>query len=511
MADHTDHDDIIFPPAAHQDKVNKEMFRAIELLGRKLERVESERDALARRLGQIESAASVDDATGKLYLPVVVENTPAQKTSTSWMLGTTVLSVACALGALAVVLLNPAPGALTEKQLAALDRLASPQLASAAAPAFIPLNPVQTGDDVNVAQFSESGKALIDAVTAKANETHDTLDAPAADVAETNDNNLTPAELSAIEPAAGAVDAEALTTPLKPVTDIARDTRLPQKLQTLEAEALAGKPEAQHDLATLYAAGDIAPKDYPRAIEWFTIAAQNGVPNAAYNLAVMYQQGLGVDKDAAKAVTYYAQAAKAGHAEAMYNLGLAYIDGTGTNRDIGGAVVSFKQAANAGVPQAAYNLGVIYESSLLGAPNAAKAADWYRVAAEEGHAEAKSALARLTGSTADIAGIEPAAGEEASGEGDETPASEILPAEQPAAAAKADDSDMLRQIQHALVVKGELPVEKATGYMTPQTADVIRHWQQKLGLVVDGKPSEELLDKIKAAPASRDSIIWTKP
>src|SRR5690606_15482327 len=61
---------------SHQERVNMEMFKAISLLGRKLERAEGERERLIRRLIQIESSATVDEETGKLYLPVVTGNAP---------------------------------------------------------------------------------------------------------------------------------------------------------------------------------------------------------------------------------------------------------------------------------------------------------------------------------------------------------------------------------------------------------------------------------------------------
>src|ERR1700735_2906613 len=82
-----------------QARVNAEIFTAVEILGRKLERVEAERDRLARRLALIESAATVDEKTGKLYLPVVMnEGTASVKeyATPRWIISTSLMSSAIA-------------------------------------------------------------------------------------------------------------------------------------------------------------------------------------------------------------------------------------------------------------------------------------------------------------------------------------------------------------------------------------------------------------------------------
>src|ERR1700722_12817573 len=80
-----------------QARINAEIFTAVEILGRKLERTEAERDRLARRLALIESAATVDEKTGKLYLPVLAQQdeTPAKEYATpKWMISATLMSSA---------------------------------------------------------------------------------------------------------------------------------------------------------------------------------------------------------------------------------------------------------------------------------------------------------------------------------------------------------------------------------------------------------------------------------
>lgn len=587
---------------SHQERVNMEMFKAISLLGRKLERAEGERERLIRRLIQIESAATVDEETGKLYLPVVTGNAPPpqiiERSPPSWQGLSSVLSSILAICAIGIVLFRePAPPAqqLTPRQLAALDALARTHFAELNKSAWKPI-----GEDVADSDVSDDIDIRKFTLAPEVEET------PAEDVSTTRlaESDYTPTveELAAIEPAAGTPDVVAeevketpapvvvakvaekpapapekpevqeltlqemaavpgaktapveepvrmaavqkpvpepanefapipLTpqssakeeveeqpvkpTPVRATLDgVSPDPMLPGKLSELERRAFASEPEAQHDLATLYASGKLVGQDFKRAVFWFSKAASQNVANAHYNLGVMFQQGLGVRKDVNKALGWYEKAAQLGHPEAMYNLGIAYIEGIGTARNITRGVAFFKQAANAGVAQAAYNLGVLYESNFIGPIDLARASEWYQVAANEGHQEARDAIARLKGDMGyaaydgdsaaindqglTLANVEPAAGgdeyEGGYGEGDATPLDE-----QGRAVAPAFGDMTLKNIQDALIRRGELPAGSSSGYMTPQTEDVIRLWQKKLGWDQNGKPTRELLEKIEEA------------
>ncbi len=178
---------------------------------------------------------------------------------------------------------------------------------------------------------------------------------------------------------------------------IAPDATLPAAIKQLESQAFAGVPEAQHDLAAIYTAGNSqVTQNFEKAALWFREAADNKVANASYNLGVLYHQGLGVEKDLDRALYWYREAAKLGHPEAQYNLGISYIEGIGSEYDAALAAAFFESAANQGVAEAAYNLGLIYENGLLG--KAAKTEDallWYKIAADHGNAEAKAALQQL--------------------------------------------------------------------------------------------------------------------
>lgn len=574
-------------PAPHQERVNTEMFKAIELLGRRLERSEGERERLQRRLALIESAATVDEKTGKLYLPVVVDPQTAPQIAAQaaprWTAAASLMSSAIALLALGVVLFREPDTGLTAKQIAALNALAYPQTQVAKFEDRTwktirrdePRKQERAGDTYAEEKFASAFSNVTEEEDRPWNRKRNTVKAvepaealPDDDMLALEESNAEePAEtdmasaarqLAAIEPAVGEDETDVTgifipgedkpsekavkkenkkpepkiavapkpapepvvaekKQPQAPVetaanravetaigaSTIARDPALPEKLVQLEKRAFEGVPEAQHDLATLYASGKLVAQDYKRSAYWFSQAADGGVANAHYNLGVMFQQGLGVKQDMKKAIGWYEKAAELGHPEAMYNLGIAYIEGVGTDRNIDRGVSFFKRAANAGVSQAAYNLGVLYESNFIGAIDTSKALEWYQVAANENHADAIAAIERIRGQLGTMSDqaltladmVEPAAGEEEEGYGQ---GDASLPGdEMPAVTGRVSTPDfLLQRIQAILVKQGFLP-GKPTGTLDPRTEDAIRAWQKQQGLKVDGVASRELLEKME--------------
>ncbi len=547
------------PPASQQERINQEMFRAIERLGRKLERAETERASFSQVLAQIESAAERDENTGKIYLPMLVQADRAPvATASRWQSALSVASSVIALLAVGLVLYREPAAApqLTTAQLAALDNLTQTQFARMDGPSAAAPQP-----DIDISRFTQAAQA-----PAAAADIAGAADTPVEDAVEVAEieQQLTPEELSAIEPAAGepattdekspeilADEKPAAETILatdsvndKPLAEPANDSApiplaaaaptveqkaiaagedhkaaekdavagidhdplLPKQYNALETRAFAGVSAAQHDLAALYVAGTggVA-RDYGRAVFWFTKSAEKGMANAHYNLGVMYQQGLGVPQDAAAALGWYEKAAQLGHPEAMYNLGIANIEGIGAERNIARGVAFFKQAANAGVAQAAYNLGVLYESNFVGPADLIKAAEWYQTAASEGHPEAKKALARLSGPAAepyngDMDDALAKQDETEYGQGDETtPDEEVaaVPAKKSLAPNVEQGADLVKRIQEALMERGEIPHTTVPGEMNVQTEAAIRSWQKSLGWDDDGLPSRELLEKIE--------------
>ena len=511
-----------------QERVNAEMFTAMEILGRKLERAESERDRLTRRLALIESSATLDEKTGKLYLPAVIDPALLSRQTTGsgasrWMVASSLASSAIALFALGLVVLHEPPSVLTQEQIAALESLkpaqfalvrpenkgwqhlggageeVNPVIAAAPLQPVVPALPNMT----ELAKEEQAAEApqvvVVRAIPPPPVNVGDVANVRADDVLIPGEDKV-PQKAKVKVAVVPSVEKKVLAPVAAETSDTtAPDPALPEKLAQLEKRAYEGIPEAQHDMATLYASGKLVAQNYKRAIGWFTKSADGGVANAHYNLGVIYQQGLGVKPDMTKALGYYEKAAELGHPEAMYNLGIAYIEGIGTKTNIEKGISYFKRAANAGVSQAAFNLGVLYESNFVGTIDTDKAVEWYQVAADAGHAEARGAVGRLTGVASDQAltladTVEPASGEEF-GEGDSSPVEE-------GGRALQFKGDLLSKIQHELIRLGMLS-GTADGVMTPQTEDAIRVYQQTLGVPQDGEASAALLDTMRPPPLNQ--------
>jgi TPR repeat protein len=463
---------------SHQERVYFEMFRAIEQLGRKLEKAEAERYILSRRLADIESGAARDETTGRFYLPARIEPAAGEgprfyPAAQRFALPAALASLVLALLTLGAVLLQDMPqrnalqaqggagrDALPVRLAVAPETLAGKADGVEIAPALLPSSQgganlkamMETAGEtllpaapdaeqqaaVQVAEQEERDTAAGQAETAAlpaapfltGGLASETLAADSAFAVDDVSGDATAgaalAQESAVAPkeqikeqiqeekmpeSAPSSSVQALKEPSVRQSAVLpmRDPRLPQPLLSLETQAFEGFPEAQHDLAALYADGRRVRQDYVRARAWFTRAAEAGLANAHYNLGVMSQRGLGAPADEAAARTHYERAALRGHAEALYNLGLMHAEGLGVSKNAARAASYFKRAANAGLVQAAYNLGVMYESDTLGKPDIAAAIEWYEVAAGEGNREASLALRRLTRQRAQQAGVAPQA------------------------------------------------------------------------------------------------------
>lgn len=286
-----------------------------------------------------------------------------------------------------------------------------------------------------------------------------------------------------------------------------RDLTLPDDMKQLEDKAFANIPEAQHDLAALYTAGQAGvTQNYERAVFWFQKAASQNIANAAYNLGVLYQQGLGQPQDLLRALDWYRRAAQLGHPEAQYNLGIAYIEGVGTRYNPNMAAAFFKQAAMSGIIEAAYNLGLILENGLLGEVRTDDALKWYRAAADQGSAESAEALRLLAQKsntpvenaglleggrslaefmTSTSAAIDGSANTQVADSdfNDDISLGSLVPSE---------EQMLIAQIQEQLR-KNRLYNGPQDGIVGQGTVRAIQSYQRQQGLDIDGEPTQDLL------------------
>ena len=99
----------------------------------------------------------------------------------------------------------------------------------------------------------------------------------------------------------------------------------------LHQAAMSGKssPESQQIIGQAFLLGSGVPKNYEKAVEWYTRAAESGNKEAQNELGFMYTVGKGVEQDAEKGAEFFIKAAYNGLAVAQYNVGIMYYTGNG--------------------------------------------------------------------------------------------------------------------------------------------------------------------------------------
>lgn len=190
------------------------------------------------------------------------------------------------------------------------------------------------------------------------------------------------------------------------------EKNFPKAFDYFTRAAQGNDPAAQVVLAGYYDRGvDVDPNDgkldvapnAAAALELYRLAARNGVPVALYNVGTFYEEGRAVDSDANKAFANFLEAAGRGFAPAMQKAGVYYLNGVGTLRDAIAAAAWFTRSSAAGLPEGMLSLGSMAESGLVGVPagtNPAKvAAEMYEkiIAAPQVNDPTRfEALARLS-------------------------------------------------------------------------------------------------------------------
>jgi localization factor PodJL len=218
----------------------------------------------------------------------------------------------------------------------------------------------------------------------------------------------------------------------------------PRAVEPLVAKARHGDAEAQFDLALAY----IARGDWKRSAAWLREAAIAGLPEARLRLAEQYRLGRGLPADPLEAFIWT------------------------------------KSAAEQGLPAAQLALGDAYERGLGVPAMPVEAYAWYVVAAAAGEEEAQQRRERL--------------------------ATRLGAAEREAAEARAaslaatlepntvPNRHLVAEIQRLLRAQG-YDAGLDDGFRGERTVEAIRRYQEAKRLPIDGKPSEALLGKLRAA------------
>jgi hypothetical protein len=153
----------------------------------------------------------------------------------------------------------------------------------------------------------------------------------------------------------------------------------------LRRAGLAGDIEAAVTIAQLYASGSELPPNYAEAALWFRRAAEAGHGDSARALGVLYMTGAGVGRDADEAATWFRRAAEAGDEKAQADLAAVLLSGRTSAQLTGAAPVHewFERAAEAGDMIGAFNFAVCLAEGVGVPKDEARAAAWFRRAAEK--------------------------------------------------------------------------------------------------------------------------------
>ncbi len=167
----------------------------------------------------------------------------------------------------------------------------------------------------------------------------------------------------------------------------------------LEKAAQLGQLEAQYDLGMLYLFGKKSllndsldfPQDISRAVKWLTKAAEQNDSLAEYQLALYFED----QKEYSKAFDWYSRAAQSEYPCAVCKLGECYEKGLGTQKDFSRAAELYRHAAELDDTEGAYHLGRCYEEGIGVAADIDQAIACYQAAADQGYESAFDALERL--------------------------------------------------------------------------------------------------------------------
>ena len=170
-----------------------------------------------------------------------------------------------------------------------------------------------------------------------------------------------------------------------------------------EAAVIGPAPDAQ----ALFHLAVIMQREgaHTRALSLFGMAAEAGIAAAHTKLGDYHNFGIGpVREDHARAVEHYRRAAADGDAPAQSTLAIMYRIGRGVPEDADRMIDLLERSAKAGYHVSQYRLAETYMNPQtvpgalarkLDLPDPVRAAELYRMAADQGSADAEAALAKL--------------------------------------------------------------------------------------------------------------------
>lgn len=146
-----------------------------------------------------------------------------------------------------------------------------------------------------------------------------------------------------------------------------------------------GGVDAQKKLGDLYSTGQGVPKNYRKAISWYTLSGKQGNVDAQYRLGFLYSHGHGIPVDYIRAVKWYRRAAEQGHVLAQKDLGYLYYHHRGypkrvIERNYQTAFKWLLLAAEQGELNSQFYMGTMYEKGQGITKDYVRALMWYSIA-----------------------------------------------------------------------------------------------------------------------------------
>lgn len=167
------------------------------------------------------------------------------------------------------------------------------------------------------------------------------------------------------------------------------------EIDAVKAKAEKGDIEAQLELGLIYVQGKDVDQDFTAAKKWWDRAAEQGNAAARYYVGLMYARGDGVTQDMVQARSMWEQSADMDHVGALFSLGMLYVEGEAVKGDYVEAGKYFIRAAQLGNIQSQFNVSVLYSQGLGFPQSHENSYVWARMAADQGHPNAKELLETL--------------------------------------------------------------------------------------------------------------------
>jgi hypothetical protein len=150
-----------------------------------------------------------------------------------------------------------------------------------------------------------------------------------------------------------------------------------------------GDPVGKYLLAECFLFGKGVPQNQEQAVALLEEAVEMDNPGRAMDLlATCFHKGWGVEKDFGRAVELYRDACAHGFYNACANLAVMTMRGDGVPADPADAVSLLKDGVDAGNPRCMFFYAAAHWDGMGVARNPDIARQWFRRAAELGHAEA---------------------------------------------------------------------------------------------------------------------------